>query len=97
MWVIDFIKRSIESHRERSRLADIARNAFVAKYPDRRLLGWRPLCQEIPNGDWIVSLFWWNDRIPPPCCWWRVAKSTSLASELTYQEAKELIDIPLRR
>jgi hypothetical protein len=93
--MIDFIKKWIERRREYSRLTKIARETFVAKYPDRQL--WSTAVQRTSNGDCIVTIGWWNDWIPPPRTWWQIEKGSERASELPYEVAKELIDIPLLR
>jgi hypothetical protein len=95
--MLGLIAKWARRRRENTRLADIARKALAAKYPDRSLLGWRSPIQQLPNGDCLVTVWWSNGMRPCHRSWWRIDTESGDACELTYDQAEKLIKIfPLR-
>lgn len=94
--MIERIKDRISDRRECARMVEIAGDAFRAKYPDRYMVEWKISPQHLPSGDYIVTVCWSNTR-PPYRTWWRIAAGTEKVTELSRDEAEDLIDIPVWR
>jgi len=91
--MIQTISKWILARRENARLIKLARQAFLAKYPDRYIVKWNIPPQRLPTGDFVVTVCW-NDTRPPFRSWWRFTAGTYATTELADDEANALIEIP---
>lgn len=94
--MIQAIRKWIQARRENRRLIAVARNAFLARYPDRHLVPRGVPPQRLPDGDHVVTVCW-DTTLPPHRSWWRIGADTESVEELTLAEAQTLIQIPAWR
>src|SRR5262245_42935778 len=96
------LKRWLESRRKKSEvkqqeleLLQSVWLAFEAKYPNRKILrNWRCKPQTVVDGSTVICIVWQSYTIPPARSWWSIVDSSQPPEELSYDEAKQLIDIP---
>ena len=94
--ILEWLRKRVEASAWQRSARDIAERAFVARYPNRRLISRMVSVFHEDEAGLVVQICYEWGGIPPHRSWWRVLADGSCC-ELTSDEANEIRPVPIWR